>query len=602
VARAHPFVGRDDAAEAALAVDLIRAAERALPGGTTAVLVRSKAHLQHLIGALRAEGVRFQALEIGALADRPAIMDLLSLALAMLHPADRVSWLALLAGPLCGMALADLHALTGADCGDDWTTVPDLLADPARRQRFSDDGQVRAAAFWRNMEPALDNRGRTSMRGWVEGLWLTLGGPATLRDDASVDDVEVFFRLLEDLEDSGQVLKPERLCEAVQALYAPPDPQAGERLQLMTIHKAKGLEFDTVILPGLGKRPRSDGRKLLYWLETTADDGKPELFFGPVKSVRSSGEPRTSAYIRALEQEIGRLEEVRLLYVAAATRARRRLHLIGHADVASDGSLRVEPASLLARLWPAVEQEWEVARQGAVAADDPQLGDKGRGIPAVAPARSGWRLPAGWECPLPPATAGMVRRPVGEGSDAVVYEWAGDTARAVGTVVHRWLQHIAQSRPGETTGAAGFEAAVRRMLLREGVPAAGLDAACARVRTALERTLQDERGRWILSDRHAESSCEVAITARIDGELRALVVDRTFIDAAGVRWIIDYKTGTHEGGDVEGFLDREEERYRDQLMRYAAAFHRLEDCPIKAALYYPLVPDGWREVRVDHSL
>ena len=58
----------------------------------------------------------------------------------------------------------------------------------------------------------------------------------------------------------------------------------------------------------------------------------------------------------------------------------------------------------------------------------------------------------------------------------------------------------------------------------------------------------------------------------------------------------------HEGGDVEGFLDREEERYRDQLTRYAAAFRRLEDRPIKAALYYPLVPGGWRAVHVPVSV
>ena len=48
-----------------------------------------------------------------------------------------------------------------------------------------------------------------------------------------------------------------------------------------------------------------------------------------------------------------------------------------------------------------------------------------------------------------------------------------------------------------------------------------------------------------------------------------MVFDRSFIDDAGVRWVIDYKTSQHLGGGLEEFLDREVERYRRQLERYA---------------------------------
>jgi ATP-dependent exoDNAse (exonuclease V) beta subunit len=140
------------------------------------------------------------------------------------------------------------------------------------------------------------------------------------------------------------------------------------------------------------------------------------------------------------------------------------------------------------------------------------------------------------------------------------------------------------------------------MLLREGVPSGEVDAAREQIRSALEHTLHDERGCWILSNQHTDPRCEVAITARIGGELRRMVVDRTFVDADGVRWIIDYKTGTHGGGDVEGFLDREQERYRAQLGHYAAAFRRLEERKVRTALYYPLVPGGWREVAIDPDI
>ena len=90
-----------------------------------------------------------------------------------------------------------------------------------------------------------------------------------------------------------------------------------------------------------------------------------------------------------------------------------------------------------------------------------------------------------------------------------------------------------------------------------------------RVATALANALADPRGRWLLGPQR-DANNEYRLTAVIDGERRNLVIDRSFTDRDGKRWIVDYKTSGHEGADVEGFLDREQERYRAQLARYAA--------------------------------
>ena len=600
----HPFIGRDDAAETARILQVIHAARAAEPAGTTAVLVRSKAHLEHLIVALRGQGLRFQAVEIGPLQYRPAVMDLLSLTLALLHPADRLHWLALLHGPLCGLELEDLHRLTGADREDHTATVPSLLADAPRIARLAAGGRERAARVWSVLEAALENRERAPLRDWVEGAWLALGGPLCLPDAAAIEDVEVFFTFLQTLGDRGRAVTPERIRDGAQRLFALPDPLADERLQLMTIHKAKGLEFDTVILPGLGRPPRGDSRKLLYWLATTAPDGSAELFFGPVKPARSERDPPTSAYIKRLEAEMDRLESGRLLYVAA-TRAKSSLHLLGHAAEKADGDLSVNGNSLLSPLWPAVQGHWAALREQREALGDGSAGsavaEERPGEYAAAAAETSSaaflrRVPDGWTCPAPPPRVGAVREADAEAGDAVVYEWAGDAARAVGTVVHRFLQLLGREGQASLDAVPGFEAAARRLLLAEGLPQQQVGPALQRVRAALQRTLADPRGHWILSAAHAERHNERPVTAVIGGRPRRLVIDRTFVDVDGVRWIIDYKTGRHEGGDVEGFLDREQERYRAQLAAYAAAFHALEDRPVRTALYYPLVAGGWREV------
>ena len=132
------------------------------------------------------------------------------------------------------------------------------------------------------------------------------------------------------------------------------------------------------------------------------------------------------------------------------------------------------------------------------------------------------------------------------------------------------------------------------MLAAEGLSASELDQARQRVMDALGNTLSDQRGRWILSARHQAARCELGITSRVEGEFQHLVIDRTFIDERGVRWVIDYKTSSHTGGDMEAFLDRERERYRSQLERYAAVFRKSEGRPVRMALYFPLL-QGWRE-------
>jgi hypothetical protein len=84
------------------------------------------------------------------------------------------------------------------------------------------------------------------------------------------------------------------------------------------------------------------------------------------------------------------------------------------------------------------------------------------------------------------------------------------------------------------------------------------------------------------------------LTGADAGGVVNIVMDRTFVDEQGVRWIVDYKTGTHEGGDMEAFLDRERERYRPQLERYAALMKARDNRPMRLGLYFPLI-NGWRE-------
>jgi hypothetical protein len=243
---------------------------------------------------------------------------------------------------------------------------------------------------------------------------------------------------------------------------------------------------------------------------------------------------------------------------------------------------------LLALLWPAVQPQFSAAAMTALRTAAATAFD---GAPVLDPMH--WRLP--WPRPLPvvpaavPWQAGAAPR---SGDVEIEFSWAGETVRHVGTLVHRMLQKIAEDRAGwsaERIGAA--KAGFVRTLLTLGVPASDVQAAADRVVQALTRSLADARGQWVLQA-HAQAFNELKLTGVFDGEIINVAIDRSFV-VDGVRWIIDYKTSVHEGGELEAFLDQERERYGPQLARYAQLMAALGPEPVHCGLYFPLL-GAWR--------
>ncbi|HSW12852.1 MAG TPA: 3'-5' exonuclease, partial [Solimonas sp.] len=575
----HAFGGSDDVAEAQRVVELVRQAQAENAQASIAVLVRSRGHLEAITPALREAGLAYRAVDIEGLAARPVIEDLRSLTRALLQPADRIAWLAVLRAPWCGLELADLLRLVEG-------VVPrqPLLAalrDEACLARLGEDGRARLQRCLVVIEAALAQQGRKPLRRWIEGAWLALGGPACAAAPRDLADAQVFFNCLDRLGRGPALPDLEALDLALAELRASPDGNAGEGLSLMTIHKSKGLEFDVVIVPGLGRGTRQDGKPLVTWALRRGTDGGERLLLAPLHATGEDSDPIFDCLL-GLQAEKQRHEDARLLYVAA-TRARRRLHLLGAAEArGAEAELQPASRSLLARLWPAVLQEFAAA---AAAAPEPV---------AEAPRRAPWlrRLPAAWQAPVLPAG---LQPPMPDPAVAGVlpFDWAGESARAVGVVYHRWVQQIARE------GVAGWDAArlpalsgvIEDMLAQEGLPAARREAASQRVLQALVATLEDPRGRWILQP-HAQARSEWELTVLQPTGPKRLKLDRSFVDETGQRWVVDFKTSVHEGGGVEAFLANELQRYRGQLENYRAALQRLQGgVEVRVALYLPLLAD-----------
>ncbi len=583
-----PDTARED--EALRVVELVRRATE--EGGSCAILVRNRNALTEIVPALGRAGIAYRAVEIEKLGEKQVVQDLYALVRALAHPADRIAWLALLRARWCGLTLADLHALVSSEASDDVPAlVWECMQDDACLARLSADGRARVARLCGLLAPALVQSLRASLRQRVEGLWLALGGPACVDERTDLEDAAIFFDRLDELDDAGDIEDLGVLAASLDDLYALPDMEAGDGdVQIMTMHKAKGLEFDTVILPGLDRTPRSGERPLMAWKAQTGDahfDNR--LLLAPINATGDAKEPMYR-YVRDALRQAEDTESGRLLYVAA-TRARERLHLLGCLKL-KDGSVRPPSRrSLLAQLWPVMEEQqlYQVDASSAVEVTSVS----GRSVPTTG---SAMRLPAHWQAPSLPAGLALpaAAQPSRTG-EIIEFSWAGETARHTGSVVHRWLQRIAEDGLqtwGEARIAA-LQSGFRLELAALGVGEAELVGAATRVAAALRSALADERGRWLLGEQR-EARNEYRLSTVIGGLRRHFIIDRTFIDEQGRRWIVDYKTGGHEGADIEAFLDREQERYRAQLEGYAVAFQGRDAAAISFGLYFPLL-GGWRE-------
>ncbi len=609
--------------EAQNIITIIQQTKAETPQATIAILVRNRTHLADIIPALKAANIAFHAVDIDALKDRPVVQDLLALTRAVTHLADRIAWLAVLRAPWCGLTLNDLAALTASVTSVDGVLAPDartvfeMIHDELRVNLLCVDGQACLNKFREVIDLALQTRSKQPLRDVVESSWLALHGPACLRDPEDLNDAYTFLDLLEQEAElqaaSTQIIDLNALESRMDRLFsggrvaAASDHDANAPVQIMTIHKAKGLEFDTVIVPGLHRPPRHDDKKLLVWTEQpNVESGEREILLAPIRE--TGGDEEADAiyqYIVGLDRAKQQHEDVRLLYVAA-TRAERKLHLLATLNIKdADDEKTITPpksASLLASLWPALNLDEAALIEQASSSILPSAEEATTSnMPET---RHSTRLSRHLFIPVMPTAVSTntsaieLRADKNTPNTAIDFEWASDTARHVGTVVHAFLQRMAEGGAKawttERIASASTRTLIEVQLATLGVANEELANASTRIQYALSQTLEDPRGQWALKAYH-DAKSEWRLTGMIENVLTNVTIDRTFVDEHGTRWIIDFKTGDHKGADVEAFLDNEVKRYRGQLETYAMLVGAME-CdanPIKLGLYFPLL-GGWR--------
>ena len=356
----------------------------------------------------------------------------------------------------------------------------------------------------------------------------------------------------------------------------------------MTIHKAKGLEFDHVLLPGLSRSPKSPDKPLLRWQQNVDQQGQSSLLMAPL----GAHDEEDDSIYRYLKHEAAiktRLEDTRVLYVAA-TRAVSRLYLFAQLTGTEPAWQAPAKTSLLSSLWQTIK----------VGLDDNSLSivrveaSNRLSEPRVS-LRHKRRLPLDFCLPRVPKLALLTGAEGNRKRDISNQPASNESIRAahLGTILHRTLKQVASDGlpawPAQRLDA--MPVSWRAQLKQLGILVSELELAS--MSRALTNMCNDEYGLWILQP-HTQAFCEQALSYAPamgqSGDSGVSVIDRTFI-ADGVRWIIDYKfSAPNTDESVAEFRLRQTAMYRSQLQHYANLYQQIDSSPLKAALYFPQIP------------
>jgi ATP-dependent exoDNAse (exonuclease V) beta subunit len=554
-----------------------------------AVLARARKSLAPIAEAMHEADIPFRALDLEKLKARPEVLDALALAAALLNPYDRVAWLGVLRAPWCGLALDDLHTLTSADDPEVLARpISELLAERLTLLSPSGRSGVERMLSTLTSVPGLRGSQPTASPGtWLEQIWLRLGG-IDCYDATALANLELLWSCLDRLPAGQQDLLGPAFAAALDKLTALPDPDASSEcgVQLMTIHKSKGLEFEVVIVPDLQAKTAGSSRKLLSWLERGLDpedeiegnNGSGEITEFLVAPLPSKGEDsgKSKAWVDRVYRERESQEMRRILYVAA-TRAREELHLFAQpaykVEANGDFSLVDPSVGLLSTAWPAFEdeirarfEEWKLTRQPSAEAAGPQTAAQATIESIAAMGESKLFVMPSAELPAKPTIlrrlpqdyrhalgAPSIPQPVAKrareapdltpqtkGAPGLDFEtWEGGVyarhegglvSRALGTAVHALLEELARLRtstnwPAARTALEQFQPRIAAQVRALGIaPSQAAQLAADALQLALNAS-HDPIGQWILSP-HPDAASEVGWTGIISGALTGVRVDR----------------------------------------------------------------------------
>ncbi|MBV1921037.1 MAG: hypothetical protein KUG73_10170, partial [Pseudomonadales bacterium] len=625
-------------------------------GKSYAVLVRSKSHARPIIKALGLRDIPIRAVDIDTLQESAIIQQLLGITKALLRPSDRIAWYSVLRGACVGLSLSTLEKLHSIN------TYRPLWDNLVQVVNAEDDALVEMGVDGIPSQEMLKiqrvvtlfgfyyrQRKQFNVRDAVESLWTNLGGSCfyheTRKDTGSneqehgiygdvnkavfeKEDAQKYFSLLETFENSADLANINMLEDKAMTLFSSPGSSEPDAVQIMSMHKSKGLEFDYVFLPYGAKRGRGDDRPLLIVdNHLSPATGEQSLFLAalPERGGDVHGDAVYEFLWRTHSVKL-RNELSRLTYVAC-TRAKQHLYITGTLGSDKDDQVKAPTnGTILGTLWAGLEANNLLDNVTVV---DPELvqreTNKAFCILTDSANEQLFEYQQSMLGELSVSNAsGKVRdvSPIEKGGDERDEEGSGleivndtselDTSDSfyanVGTYAHRLYQQffVGGDFSLKQSDLERLQPFWRASLAKLHVRPDRMDEAISIIQRSVQHLIDNPKKVAWLFQQGIESYAEYAVSRGDDqGQGEHYVIDRTFIDENGICWVVDYKfsdIGSSESNENTGnrdnldkFIADQVTLYRSQLENYAELLNRLPNskrAPTKGLvmmLYFPLI-------------
>lgn len=505
------------------------------PDEEIAILVRSRNQLKHIVPALTKQGINIEGVDLERLIETPLINLLFQITRLIYFPLDKLALSTLLLSPLCGIDYATIESLYNACDQHDCLTLLNALPSLS----FSHTTTKRIKKVLLTINHCHTKSYRESLLELTHYSWQTLNGEH-LVSPSQHNDFQLYWQLLEKYQWWDSDLSA--FERELSGLFS--NASQTSNVKVMTIHKAKGLEFDTVILPSLDYSGKAANTPLLSWLHYPT---KNQLLLSPIHATFDEKD-KLSHYIEAVNKEKEHYEKQRLLYVAI-TRAKHKLVMINASGKdASDASAN----SFLSHLYPFLNFTVFSPDNTTLKEDDEtftfyRLGDN-----------------LFEDIPQPTPLSAQL---------APYKTMEYDLQQIIGTFIHEQLYYFAQTN--NLNCLPTWKAHHEYHLRQQGLTHHDIAMTKQTFETVFSNLQICEIGQWIFEPR-ANANNEYSL-ASTEGHF---IIDRTFIEQ-DICWIIDYKVTTCTESHFE--------KYQNQLNQYAKLMAALTAHPIRLMLYYPLL-------------
>jgi len=546
-----------------------------------AILFRRLTKLDDYLDTLDRYGIDYVLPPTRMFLDRRAPVDLLAVLRAIAHPFDK--------GAQISAARSPYFALTDEEIAEGVLSPESLVLSNGNETQ--DSALSTQHSSWHQFTRSIEMFRDASRHLTVSQLIDLVIGTSNIERvyDAAADGVR-HLRHLEHLRaiafeyDQRAGGSAGQFVEEISRRRGEPDEvepslvdESQNAVRIMSVHAAKGLEFDTVILPDLAVQPPSNDMSLF-----TVEEPRSIVLTGRADSISANFRFADGEKLKKITGRREEAENRRLFYVAV-TRAKTDVVFVCNlGEMKNVGFLKCLHESLgmdrvaLAAAWPESGREVHATPAGPVAFEKLEIAGAGtRKRKRLKDAELEATLAASDIVPLeiaaPPAVA---RLTPGE----IAARRAGSRNRAAGILLHRVLERW--------DGRSDVEP-----LLQQLASEAGADAeAVSRVRRRLGTIARSDTLQRIA--RAETIGREVPVRFFEEGLLVERRIDR-LIRESGAEVVIDYKSGRGEAARIE--------RDRAQVARYCRAIGTITGRPCSGVIWYIDV-EGDETVAVQESV